>query len=91
MPRKPAVTPTEHLHLKLEASSRARLDLHLFSDLEGRVPKGSHKAWVEDRIREYFDWKTLDLAPFGFPQGFFVRGPADMIEYLQTHFEEKGQ
>jgi len=55
MPRKPALVPTEHLHVKLEASTRTRMDLFLYSPLEGRVPKGAHKAFLEMLIGEFFD------------------------------------
>jgi len=78
MPRKAALVPTEHLHLKLEASDRARVDLLLYSPLEGRVPKGSHKAFFEARIREFFDRESLEL-----PGGHQVYGSAAAITSLR--------
>ena len=54
MPRKPALVPTEHLHIKLEASVRAQIDLFLYSPLEGRVPKGAHKAFIEMLVKNFF-------------------------------------
>jgi len=32
----------------------AKMELHLFSELEGRVPKGAYGRFLSDRIREYF-------------------------------------
>lgn len=54
MPKKPAITPTEHLHIKLEANLKSRLDLMLYSYSEKRVPKGAYKAIIEKLLTEYF-------------------------------------
>jgi hypothetical protein len=67
----------------LPESVRARLDLLLFSDLEGRVPKGGYQGFFLERIQEYFDWRKLDLTPLGFPPGYFVAGPRAMIDHLE--------
>jgi hypothetical protein len=64
MPRKPALVPTEHLHIKLEAATRAKMDLFLYSPLEGRVPKGGHKAFIEMLIAEFFA-RSADKATQG--------------------------
>lgn len=84
MPRKAAVIPTEHLHLKLEAASRARVDLLLYSELEGRVPKGAHKAFFEARIREFFNRASLAL-----PSGAAVWGTAEAIEELKLLLQDQ--
>lgn len=34
---------------------RAKLDLYLYSHLEGRVPKGAYQKFLCERIREFFD------------------------------------
>lgn len=83
MPRKPDLDRPTQLLLKLPETWRARLDLALLSDLEGRVPKGKYQEFFIERMREHFEWKTLDLSLHGFPQGYFVRGPAEMIERLE--------
>jgi len=67
MPRKSALVPTEHLHIKLEAPLRAQMDLFLFSPLEGRVPKGSHKEFIEMLIKEFFARKRKEEAPYTLP------------------------
>lgn len=42
------------LHVALPLSIRTRLDLHLFSELEGRVPKGAYQEFFIERLQEYF-------------------------------------
>lgn len=43
------------LHLSLPLSVRAKLDLHLYSNLEGRVPKGAYQQFIVERINEFFE------------------------------------
>ena len=85
MPRRASVTPNAHLHITLNPEVKVKLDLHLFSELEGRIPKGAHQSFITERIQEFFDWKRLDLSPFGFPQGYFISGPKGMVELLHQH------
>ncbi len=54
MPRKPAIVPTQHLHVKLKAPIRAQMDLFLFSELKGRVAKGARKGFIKMLIKEFF-------------------------------------
>lgn len=83
LPRKPEVDRPTRLELKLPESLRSRLDLFLFSELEGKVPKGRYQEFFSERVRHFFDSAKLDLTPFGFPQGYFVEAPKDMILELQ--------
>lgn len=69
----------------IELELRARLDLELHSDLEGRVPLGRYSRFVEERLREYFNWEQLDLGAYGLPAGYFIKGPKDMIAALRLH------
>lgn len=82
MPRKPNIDQPTRLELKLRASTRARLDLHLFSELEGRVPQGKYAEFFEERLAAYFGGRQLDLAPFGFPIGTYVEGSKEAIALL---------
>jgi hypothetical protein len=34
---------------------RAQLDIHLFSEVEGRVPHGAYSKFLAERVREFFD------------------------------------
>ena len=54
MPRRPAITPNIRLGTTLPAEIRAKLDLYLFSEVEGRVPKGAYQAFIIERIVEFF-------------------------------------
>ncbi len=85
MPRRPEVDRPTSLHLKLPESVRGRLDLFLFSELEGRVPKGRYQEFIIERVKAFFDYAKLDLAPFGFPAGYFIEGPKDMIAEVQRY------
>lgn len=64
MPRRPAVIPSSIINLALPADARTQLDLHLYSELEGRVPRGSYQRFFTERIREFFAREQLDLAPY---------------------------
>ena len=89
MPRRPNIIPSLQQLFRIPQDVKAKLDLHLFSELEGRVPKGKYQEFFVARIKEYFDWKTLDLAPYNFPSGCFVRGPKDAIELLERKLNGK--
>lgn len=87
--RKPDLDPSVPMQLKLPGTIWARVTAHLFSDLEGRVPKGKIQEFFVARIREYFEWRRLDLAPFGFPPGFFVAGPKEMIDIVEADLKAR--
>jgi hypothetical protein len=81
--RRPKLERPTQLCLKLPESVRAQLDLLLYSELEGRVPLGAYQEFFVERIREFLSWRRLPLERFGFPAGFFVAGPREMIEELE--------
>lgn len=87
MPRMPNPIRPTLLHLSLPEDIRTRLDLILHSDLEGRVPKGAYQRFFLERLSDFFTHRTLDLTPYGFPTGYFVKGPADMISTLKDRLE----
>lgn len=87
MPRKPDLDRPIPLNLKLPERIRARLDLFLFSPLEGRVRQGSYQEFFLVRIQEFFDWKRLDLAPYGFAPGYFIAGPREMVEAIERRLK----
>ena len=64
MPRKPEVDRPVPLYLMLPTSKRGRLDLFLFSELEGRVPKGAYQRFFLERMDEFFSRRQVDLAAF---------------------------
>lgn len=56
--RPPNVMRPSKIGIYLPEDLRAKLDLHLFSTLEGRIPHGAYSRFISDRIREYFDSAT---------------------------------
>lgn len=84
---KPSLDPTAQVCIKMSQKLVARLDLHLFSELEGRVPKGKYKEFFTARVREFFEWRRLELGAFGFPPGYFIAGPKEMIEALEKQLQ----
>jgi len=87
MPRRFDIDRPVSLHLKLPKSLRARLDLALFSPLEGRVRQGRYQEFFTARIQEFFDWRRLDLGLYGFAPGAFVSGPKSTIEALEQRLK----
>jgi len=87
MGRPASITPREHFHVTMDAALKQKVDLLLFSEVEGRVPKGSHSAFAEARFREFFEHGKLSLDRFGFPPGYFVTGPKEMLEELTKRLE----
>lgn len=77
MPARPRIDRPVKLLLSLPESIRARLDLHLVSSLEGRVPKGAYQEFFIARIREFFDWERCDTG------NGVVIGPKETIEELK--------
>ena len=85
MSRRPNLIPSVVLNLALPQPEHTRLTLHLFSDLEGRVPLGAYQRFFSDRINEFFAHRQLDLAPWAGtePGEFVVSGSASAIEALK--------
>jgi hypothetical protein len=91
--RKPNVEPTSAINLHLPESLRARLDLVLFSELEGRVPKGSYLRFFSARLAEFFECRTLDLAPYvnALPGTHVVSARPATLDALRAALEQNQQ
>lgn len=87
--RPPLTEPTVATNLHLPESVRARLDIELFSELEGRVPKGAYQRFFLERLTEYFASKALDLAPYlgTQPGAAVIRARPDTLDQLKLHLE----
>lgn len=87
--RRPLVEPTVATNLHLPESLRTRLELELFSELEGRVPHGAYQRFFSERLVEHFSSKALDLSPYlGTDPGVAViRGKPEVLEALKNHLE----
>lgn len=93
MPRgsRPSLHPSRPLDTHLDASLMAQLDRVLWSDVEGRVPKGAYQRFFNERLREFFGEKRLDLGPYfgALPGDLTLRGKDEAIwrleKWLQQH------
>jgi len=89
MPRPALLDRPVRLNLTLPESLRARLDLHLFSDLEQRVPAGAYQEFLSSLIRRFFRERNLDLTPYGFPPGSVISLDPALIPELQRRLSSK--
>lgn len=88
MPRKPAVTPNKSLHTTLPASLAARLDLFLWSEVEGRIPRSAYQDFISARINEFFDLRSLDIGPMiGVDFPCIIKGSAITLHQLTQHLK----
>lgn len=90
MSRAKNIVPTEPLFVRLPAELKAKLDLHLFSEVEGRVPFGSHQTFISERLRDFFSSESLDLSPYAplsAPGTLVVRGSPTAIQLLKRILE----
>jgi hypothetical protein len=73
------------LNLALPQPEHTRLTLHLFSDLEGRVPLGAYQRFFSERINDFFAQRHLDLAPWtgGDPGAVVVSGSEEALNVLR--------
>ncbi len=55
MSRPPNIIPSVALKLKLPEDLRGKLDLYLYSESEGCVPKGSYQRFFVTLINEFFN------------------------------------
>jgi len=90
--RTPNIQRPVKLTTNLPEDVRVRLDLHLYSEVEGRIPKGAYSTFLIDRIREFFDAARMDLHTYfpHLPEGqYILRGPIETIGKLAVCLEEK--
>lgn len=83
MPRPKNIDPPTSLYLMLPETVRARIDLLLFSEIEGRVPHGKYQEFFLDRIRDYFDNRRLHLHPWG------ISGTVSAPQHILDELERK--
>ena len=86
MPRKPELDRPTRLDLRLPESWRTRLDLLLFSEVEGRVPQGRYQEFFLSRMKEFFDHRRLNFAA---DEGltYEVSGSKEAIEALERRLQ----
>lgn len=52
--RRPDIIRPVPLHITLPEDVWLKLTMHLYSEVEKRVPKGAYRAFFIDRINEFF-------------------------------------
>lgn len=52
--RPPNAIPTERINLHLPIDLKAQVDIHLFSDVEQRIPKGAYADFFGALARDFF-------------------------------------
>lgn len=84
MPRKPAIVPNVQFHTTISSELDKKLTALLWSELEGRIPKGQLQAWLERKIRESVEYKTVDIGELlgDFPGKCVVTCDAESHAYL---------
>lgn len=55
MPRPPNIDRPTVLNICLPETLRAKLDVFLFSEAEGKVPYGSYNRFFVERLTEFFN------------------------------------
>lgn len=64
----------------------SKLQLQLFSEVEGKVPAGAIQKFLIERIREYFDSHSLDIGNYTntAPKNtYIIRSSRQNIEQLK--------
>jgi len=91
MPARRNAIPTEMLSVWLPQDIHARAALHLYSDVEGRIPKGAWQGLISRLLRDFFEGATLDLAPYAgtAPGTVVLRGTRSSIEMLRNLLENR--
>jgi len=87
VPKPPRIDRPSSLHVTVPESVRVKLDLFLFSELEGRVPQGAYQRFLSEKVEEIYSHRRLDLSPYGFQEGFWVSGPKEMIDKLEERLK----
>jgi hypothetical protein len=69
----------------LAENDAARLELHLWSEAEQRIPHAARQKFFTQRLREFFEWEKMDLHAYipGLAPGSIVQGPPALIEFLK--------
>lgn len=75
MPRPKQATPSTFRNIAIPKPLADRLDIELFSDVEGRIPMGAYKEFFSNLLRQYFEQKRK---PCPRCNGTGVKGAVDV-------------
>jgi hypothetical protein len=85
MTKRRNIIPTVPLTTYIPEDVMAKATLFLFSPAEGKVPYGAYQGFFTRLIREFFDHKLLDLAPWAGtdPGACVVRASPETLAILE--------
>jgi hypothetical protein len=88
--RKPLLERSISTNVYLPESWRTKLDLLLYSEVDGRVPKGAYQRFFIDRLADFFESRALDLGPYlgTLPGERAIRGRPATIEALEQYLQQ---
>lgn len=88
--RPPSVEPGRLINISIDEKLMARLDIEMFSEAEGRIPRGSYKRVFEMLLRRFWSWKELDLAPYlgTLPGEAMITAAPAVLDRLKTLLEK---
>lgn len=89
MPKRAAIVPNRVIHTTFPPELMTKLELLLWSEAEGRIPKGDLQSFLVARIQEYFSNRSLDLAPYlgSLPGEHMVQANDHTLSRLITHLQ----
>ena len=94
MGRPKKLVPTKLIHAYVPQPLAEKLEAHLWSTVEDRVPYNAMSRFVTELLVGYFEMKSLDLSQHAparllVPPGSCVRGKPHDIETLETILKER--
>ena len=92
MPKPKNIIPSQQLNVALPLPLYVKLGVHLYSELEQRIPHGAYSRFLINLLQGFFFQTHLDLAPYlaCAPGAFVVSGSPEAIEALKLTLE-RGQ
>lgn len=89
--RRPSPEPSISTNVSLSETLRTRIDLHLFSTVEGRVPKGAYQRFFTQLALDFFNRQALDLSPHAasLPGEHIVYGNPLAVQTLERILKER--
>ena len=91
MPNPRNAQRSRDLHILLPPDLAARMELHLYSEAEQRIPYAEKQRFISQLMREFFGRASLDLGTYfhELPPGSTVHGIPPVVEALKEALEAK--
>lgn len=91
MPRPKNLHEARKLHISVPGDLWPKLDLHLHSAAEGRIPHAAYQNFFRDRVKDFFESARADLSVYlpSLPRGSIISGEATVLAALIKELEKK--